>query len=180
MFGTRRAVVAVGVTAAALLAVSIGSAATSPTYTVTGVEVTATSLEGTFVGTGAGSGGDNLVWRGVVDHDPLSTDAPAGITGGSLAALSFGAGSLSTLTGVFTGGTVTYDTGLSSTAPCGNQVYDVAGSLALTSGSSTGTGTFQVYLTHYRIAFLGRCLTYRATVSGAPGLTISLPSGGGE
>jgi hypothetical protein len=160
--------------AAALLATGAAGAALSSSYAVTGIEVAATSTEGTFVGGGTGSGGDRLVWQAVVDHTALSTNpsTPATITGGTLSALSFGAGT-PTLTGTFTGGTVTYDAALSSPGACGNQVYDVAGSLALASGGSTGAGTFTVLLTHYRIALFGRCVTIGATVAGSLGLTVS-------
>jgi hypothetical protein len=173
---TRLAMIAAGLVAATALVTGVAAAAISSTYVVSGVEVAATSTEGTFVGTGAGSGGDNLLWKAVVDHTPLSSNpaTPAAITGGSLAATSYGNGSLTTLAGVFTGGSVTYDAALSSSSPCGNQVYDVAGALALASGSSTGTGTFDVYLTHYRVFLFGRCITYAATVKGAPGLGVSL------
>ena len=170
------ATIAVTVAAAALLVTGTAGAAISSQYTVTGVEVAATSTEGTFVGSGTGSGGDQLAWKAVVDHTALSTDpaTPATITGGSLAAASFGNGSLASLAGAFTGGSVTYDVARSSPAPCGNRVYDVVGNLALTSGGATGTGTFSVFLTHYRIALFGRCVTIGATVTGTPGLTVSL------
>ena len=169
------ATIAAGLAAAALLAAGTAAAAISPSYAVTGIEVAATSTQGTFVGTGTGSGGDRLAWSAVVVHTVLSTNpaTPATITGGSLNALSYGTGSPAALTGTFTGGTVTYDAALSSPAACGNQVYDVAGSLALASGGVTGTGTFTVLLTHYRIALLGRCVTIGATVTGAPGLTVT-------
>jgi hypothetical protein len=163
-------------TAAALLVLGAAWAAVSPTYTVSGFEVAATSVEGTFVGTGSGSGGDNLIWRAVVAHTPVSTNpaTPAAITGGSLVAVSYGPGSISTLTGTFTGGTVTYNPALSSSAACGVQVFNVSGNLALAAGAQTGTGTFQVFLTHYRASLFGRCVTFAATVRGAPGLTASL------
>jgi hypothetical protein len=170
------ATIVVCIAAAVLVVAGAAGAAVSSQYAVTGVEVAATSTEGTFIGSGRGSGGDQLAWKTVVDHTQLSTNpaTPAAITGGSLTAVSFGNGSLDTLTGTFTGGSVTYDTARSSPAPCGNQVYDVAGNLALASGAATGTGTFSVYLTHYRIALFGRCVTVGATVSGTPGLTVSL------
>jgi hypothetical protein len=170
------ALAAAFVAAAALIATGTAGAAISSAYAVTGIEVGATPTEGTFVGAGTGSGGDRLVWRAVVDHTALSTDpsTPATITGGTLAALSFGTAGQTTLAGTFVGGTVTYDTALSSTAACGAQVYDVAGNLALASGGSTGTGTFTVLLTHYRIPLFGRCVTIGATVTGTPGLAVSL------
>jgi hypothetical protein len=143
---------------------------------VAGVEVAATPVQGTFVGAGTGSTGDRLAWKAVVVHTPLGTDpaAPATITGGTLAAASFFEGAVTGLTGTFTGGTVTYDPALSSSAACGIQVFHVSGSLALASGSSSGTGSFHVLLTHYRTTIFGRCITFAATVKGAPGLTVSL------
>jgi hypothetical protein len=163
-----------GLTAAALLAAGSAGAAISPAYTVTGLEIAATSTQGSFVGTGTGSTGDALAWSAVVQHTVLSMNpaTPATITGGSLNALSLGGGAAS-LTGTFTGGSVTYDPTLSSPATCGNQVYDVVGSLALASGGATGTGVFQVTLTHLRISLFGRCVTIGASVTGAPGLTIA-------
>jgi hypothetical protein len=176
MFGARRSLVAALVAATALVVAGAVAAAISPSYNVVGVEVAVTPTEGTFVGTGIGSTGDKLAWKAIVGHTLLSTDplAPATITGGSLAALSVAPGSVDTLTGTFTGGKVTYNQALSSSAPCGNQVFDVAGSLALASGSSTGTGTFEVLLTHHRATIFGRCITFAATVRGAPGLTVSI------
>jgi hypothetical protein len=167
--------IAAGAAAAALLASGSAGASISPAYAVTGLEVAATPTQGTFVGVGTGSTGDRLAWSAVVQHTVLSTNpaTPATIVGGSLNALSLGGGAAS-LTGAFTGGSVTYDQTLSSPAACGNQVYDVVGSLALASGGATGTGVFEVTLTHYRISLLGRCVTIGASVAGAPGLTLSL------
>jgi hypothetical protein len=144
---------------------------------VTGLEVAATSTQGTFVGTGTGTTGDTLAWSAVVQHTVLSTNpaTPATITGGSLNALSVGGGAAATLSGTFTGGTVTYDATLSSPAACGNQVYDVRGTLAVSGGGVTGIGLFQVTLTHFRISLLGRCVTIGASVAGAPGLAIAQP-----
>jgi hypothetical protein len=172
----RQPSIAVCVVAAALLVAGTAGAALSSTFNVTGVEIAATSTEGTFVGAGSGDGGDTLLWKTVVDHTPLGTNpaTPATITGGSLSAESAQDGELTILAGVFTGGSVTYDAARSSTAPCGNQVYDVSGNLALTSDGATGTGRFSVLLTHYRIALFGRCITYGASVTGPQGLTVSI------
>src|SRR5215831_1699782 len=86
--------IAAGAVAAALLAAGSAGAAISPAYAVTGLEVAATSTQGTFVGTGTGSTGDTLAWSAVVQHTLLSTNpaTPATITGGSLNALSVGGG----------------------------------------------------------------------------------------
>jgi hypothetical protein len=156
----RLTTVAAGLAAAALLVTGVGAAAISPAYNVAGIEVAVTPTQGTFIGSGTGSGGDKLVWKAIVDHTGLSPNAT--ITGGSFAAISHGDG-LSTLTGTFTGGTVTLvEPGL----PCGNQVYDVDGTLDLASGDAVGTGTFDVQLTHHRISLFGRCITFAATVRG--------------
>ena len=176
MIGARRSlVVAVGAAALVAVAAVAAWAAISPTYTVAGIEVAATPLEGTFVGAGTGSSGDKLVWKTVVGHTPLSTNpaTPATITGGSLVAASYFDGALTPLTGTFTGGTVTFDPALSSGAACGTQVFEVSGRLAVASGASTGTGSFDVNLTHYRVSLFGRCITFAATVRGAPGLSLS-------
>jgi len=167
----RRSAIATGVAAAALAFAGAGSTAASSSYDVRGIEVAATSTEGTFVGAGSGSTGDALFWKAVVDHTPLSPDAT--ITGGSLTARSAGARGLGALHGTFTGGTVTYDAARSSRASCGTQVYEVVGRLSISRGAATGTGTFHAYLTHHRLSLLGRCITYGATVSRSPGLTIS-------
>ena len=159
---------------AAVLVTAVAAAAISPSYNVFGIETAATATQGTFVGTGLGTGGDGLIWRAVVDHTALSTNpaTPAAITGGTLAAVSFG-DVRTPFNGTFTGGTVTYDPARSSSAACGNQVYDVDGTLAL----GVGTGAFSVYLTHYRAQLFGRCITLAASVAGAPGLTITPTSG---
>jgi len=166
-------VVACGVTAAAL-AVPAAVSAASSSYAVSGLEIAATSTQGTFVGTGTGSGGDRLAWRAVVEHTQLSLDpaSPAVITGGTLTGVTYGSGSLATLTGAFTGGTVTYDTSRSSPASCSTQVFEVDGDLAL----STGPGSFEATLTHYRLNLLGRCITIGASVIGT--LTLSGSSAG--
>jgi hypothetical protein len=68
---------------------------------------------------------------------------------------------------VYHGGTITtIDPGTN----CTNQRYLVTGALRnATSTTSRGTGTFAVTLTHYRAPFLGRCITYRASVVGTVG-----------
>jgi hypothetical protein len=177
MIGARRTACAAAVLAsAALVAVAAAWAAISPTYTVAGVEVAVTPQEGTFVGVGTGSTGDKLVWKAVVGHTPLSTDpaSPATVTGGSLTAASLFEDTITPLTGTFTGGTITFDPALSSSTACGKQVFDVSGTLALAGGSSTGTGSFDVLLTHHRVSLFGRCITFAASVHGAPGLGVSL------
>ncbi len=159
--------------AGAALALPTATSAASSTYGITGLEIAATSTQGTFVGTGTGETGDRLAWKAVVQHSQLSLDpsAPAVITGGALTGATYGGGSLDTLAGAFTGGTVTYDVTRSSSTPCGTQVFDVDGNLALASGP----GSFQATLTHYRLDLIGHCVTVGASVTGTLKLSGSNP-----
>jgi hypothetical protein len=158
----------------ALLVAGIAAAAISPSYNLNGFGAGSSATEDSFFGSGAGSGGDRLLWRASIEHTPLSTDpaAPAEITGGSLSATSLGRGGGGTIDATFTGGTVTLDPDSSGRGMCGRQVFDVAGDLAY----EGGTGSFTVQLTQQRIRFFNRCLTLLSNVSGAPGLTLT-PSG---
>jgi hypothetical protein len=162
-----------GLATAALLVTGIAAAAISPTYNVTGFVTAATSTHGSLAGTGSGSGGDRLVWGAEVDYTALSTDpaAPAAITGGTFSATSRGGGrgGAVQLAGQFTGGTVTYDSALSSRATCGTQVYDVDATLAF----EGWTGTFSAQITQRQLRLFGRCFTILVTVSGQPGLVLT-------
>ena len=149
------------VCAVAALAVAVGAgpaAAVSASYTATGFEIAATSTEGTFVGTAQGSDGDAATWQAVVRHTPVSQTAPATITGGSLTLLAYDQHGLETVTGTFTGGTVTF---ISAAPGCSTENFAIDATLATTKGPATLSGT----LTHYRFPFFGRCTTYMATVS---------------
>ncbi len=153
------------VSAAAVAALALPStAAATQTYldTVTGVEIYATSTEGTFVGTANGDLPGS--WEATIDHTVLSPSAV--ITGGSFS-LSTAIGSIPTLvTGDVTGGTVTR---LNPNATgCVNQYFGID---ALLGGigigfSGTGTGEFTGLLTHYRKSIWGYCVTYAASVGG--------------
>jgi hypothetical protein len=171
--------VAAGLSAAALLVTGIAAAAVSPTYTVNGLSTAASSSQTSFFGSGFGSGGDRLLWQATVQHGPLGTDpsSPAAITGGSfeLSSLAGRAGT-TRLTGTFTGGTVIYDAAHSSPAPCGNAVYDVAADLSF----DGWTGVLSVEVTVRSLRFFGMCFPLIATVSGAPGLTMTPASTGTE
>jgi hypothetical protein len=141
--------------------VPAAAAATSSAYNVSGIELAATSTQGTFAGTAHGSEGDSAVWKAVVQHQALSSSCLATgcaiSSGGSFSLLN---NQLSTITGSFTGGSVT----LVGQAPgCGRQEFDVVGNLATTAGA----GVFDVTLTHYRVQLFGSCITYFATVSGS-------------
>ena len=61
-----------------------------------------------------------------------------------------------------------YKKTLDAGANCTNQKYLVADTLhdVATPSTSGGTGTFRVTLTHYRHRVLGRCIAYKARVSG--------------
>ena len=141
-------------------------AAAGVTYTdsnVVGAEISATSTQGVFVGTACcalpGS------WYAKVDHGLLSSSpgGTASITGGVFDLYTAQNFTPETLTGAFTGGTITtVNTGPS----CTNQVYQVAGTLGSVSlgGQKGGTGSFTAVLTHYRISIFGSCVSYFATI----------------
>jgi hypothetical protein len=129
---------------------------------VTGREIFATSTVGVFAGIASGSLPGT--WTALVVHTPLSSP-PSLITGGS-----FGlATTIGTVTGTFSGGAVTQTGGF---AGCVNQTYTVAGTLTQVGiGGGSGDGTFTATLTHFNTNFFGRCITYKATVSG--GVTLN-------
>ena len=77
------------------------AASVSQSYAITGYEYYATSTQGRFAGTAAGSSGDTAAWNAVVNHTPLTT--AAAITGGTA---DLATSNLVTLHGVFSGGTV--------------------------------------------------------------------------
>ncbi len=157
-----RALVVIAAAAGSLAVPSTAAATQTYLETVTGVEIYATSTEGTFVGTANGDLPGS--WEATIDHTVLSPSAV--ITGGSFY-LSTAIGSIPTLiTGDVTGGTVTR---LNPTATgCVNQYYGID---ALLGGigigfSGTGTGEFAGQLTHYRKSIWGYCITYSASVGG--------------
>jgi hypothetical protein len=138
-------------------------AATAYTENVEGVEIAATATQGQFVGVAGGQ--LTGLWRIVVDHQPLSGTTPAAITGGSLDLATVLNGSPVTVTAGFATGSVTQSSGFIG---CTNQQYAVSGSLNSVGvqGAGTGTGTFNVILTHYQARIFGRCITYSASVAG--------------
>lgn len=162
-----RAIVAGVLTAAALAALPAAAEAApaSTTFQIQGAEVAFTSTRGTFVGRGLGNVGDRGAWKAVVDHTPLSS-LPAAITGGRFTMATLGpTATPDFVVGTFTGGTIAVvNPGLG----CTNQTYDVSGDVGdvTTSTTSGGTGSFDVLLTHYRVRFFGRCVSYAATVTG--------------
>jgi len=145
-------------TSLALLPATAHAATT--TYTVTGVEVSATNTEGVFVGAASRQGGGGTgTWYADVIHGPLPN---AAITDGS-----FGMALTSapyTITGEFSGGTIRQTRRGDN---CTNQEYSVIGRLdPVSAGRRITTGDFNVTLTHHRRSIFGRCIGYAATVVG--------------
>ena len=136
-----------------------GSATAAPPQTdqIRGLEYSATSSVGKFAGAATGPlpGG----WNATVVHVPLSSivDDAVPITGGSFSLYTF-----RTITGRFTGGTVTL---IESGPNCRNEKYRVVGTLGnLDDG---GSGRFDVTLIHHRRPLGGSCVAYGATVAGS-------------
>ncbi len=160
-----------GLVALALPA-SAASAPVSKTFKVVGYEYAFTSRVGSFAGTGTGDLGGKAYWNARVNHDRLGSN-PTYVNGGRFAMTVTGPGlTVDAVVGTFTyhGGTIrTLDPG----ANCTNQKYLVADTLrdVLTPTTSNGTGTFRVTLRHYRHRVLGRCIAYKAKVSGTVSLT---------
>jgi hypothetical protein len=148
------------VLAALLLSASPAAAAPTATIQVRGLEYAATLVEGRFGG--AAQGPLPGAWRAVVRHDPLRQGEAVPVTGGSFTLY----GARRVLDGTFTRGRVTpHDT----PATCGDERFDVTGTLALQGG---GRGAFAVVLTHLRVLGRSGCTTYGATVVG----TLNVPA----
>jgi hypothetical protein len=148
------------------------SAPVSTTFKVVGYEYAFTSTVGSFAGTGSGDAGGKGYWNARVKHDRLGS-SPTYVNGGSFAMTVQGPGTaVDAVVGTFThhGGTIrTLDRG----ANCTNQRYLVTDTLedVRTATTANGTGKFQVTLTHYRHRVLGRCIAYKARVSGSVSFT---------
>jgi hypothetical protein len=145
-------------------------AATAATYSdpISGFEYTAAPAQGSFAG--AALGAVPGPWSATVDHTPLGTSAT--ITGGEFSLATYRDGTLTTITGHFTAGTIQQ---LSGFTGCVNQRYAVNGLLGdvgfRTAGR--GTGTFAATLTHYRTKIFRYCVTYSASISGSLSLAPS-------
>jgi hypothetical protein len=137
-------------------------------YGLAGVEVRASSSEGTFVGGAAESRLSGMVWKAVVRHTPLTrkADSPALITGGSVTLHVPTQNPAFEESRSFNDGTITYAADRSSGASCGAQVFRVNATLDATNAGEE-SGALQVFLTHHRRLVFGRCLTYAATVRGS-------------
>jgi hypothetical protein len=156
--------------AAALLAGAGPAVAATSSDTIKGFEYFATSTDGKFAGTASGALPGE--WNADVQHTPLclSCTPTATITGGSFA-LATAINDIPTLiTGTFSGGTVQ----VTNTGPnCTNQTFTVDGNLSNVGPwfGGSGSGTFDVTLTHFRHTIFGRCVTYGASVTGTLSLT---------
>ena len=143
------------------------SAPPSTSFKIVGYEYAFTSTIGSFAGNGSGRAGGTAYWNATVKHDRLGSN-PTYVNGGSFAMTIRGPGSsVDAVVGTFAyhaGKITTLDAG----ANCTNQKYLVADTLKAVSTPSTsnGSGTFKVTLTHYRQRLLGRCVAYKAKVSG--------------
>lgn len=152
--------------AAAVVAVpAAASADTGTLYQVTGTEIAFTSTEGHFVGYALGSDQSAGAFDAVVDHQPLGTTSSPAITGGTFSLGALGPSGVTSLTGTFSGGTITPE---NPGANCTNQTFAVDGTVSLAGG---GTGTFDVTLTHHRFRLFTACITYAGTISG----TLTVP-----
>ena len=160
----------VPVVAAAALVISPAAAMAAPAASdsVSGLEYAAATTQGRFVG--LASGALPGAWSVTVDHTPLGTSAA--ITGGDFHLATRQGGTLTVLSGEFTGGTVRQ---LSGFTGCVDQRFAVHGVLDKVGSGAVrrGTGTLDATLTHYRMTIFGQCLTYSASVRGSLSLTPS-------
>jgi hypothetical protein len=153
--------------AAPALPAAASSTPVSTTFKIVGYEYAFTSTVGSFAGNGSGDAGGTAYWNATVKHDRLGS-GPTYVNGGLFAMTVRGPGnSVDAVVGTFShhgGKTTTLDRG----ANCTNQKYLVADTLksASTPTTSNGSGNFSVTLTHYRHQLLGRCVAYKASVSG--------------
>src|SRR3954451_25293404 len=155
----------------ALTAAAAPAAALSPpvstSFKIDGYEYAFTSTVGSFAGNGTGDAGGTAYWNATVKHDRLGSD-PTYVNGGPFAMAIRGPGSaVDAVVGTFShhGGKITT---LDGGPNCTNQKYLVADTLksVSTPTTSNGTGSFSATLTHYRRRLLGRCIAYKARVSG--------------
>ena len=158
--------------AAVALPAAASSAPVSTSFKIIGYEYAFTSTVGSFAGNGSGNAGGTAYWNATVKHDRLGSD-PTYVNGGSFAMAVRGPGSsVDAVVGTFThhGGKITT---LDRGANCTNQKYLVADTLKAVSTpkSSDGSDHFMVTLTHYRHRLLGRCVAYKARVSGTVSFT---------
>ena len=168
-----RALLAVPLALAAFAAPQAASSAPpSTSFKIVGYEYAFTSTVGSFAGSGSGDTGGTAYWNAIVKHDRLGS-VPTYVNGGSFAMTTRGPGNkVDAVVGTFAhhGGKITT---LDPGANCMNQKYQVVDTLksVSTPTTSNGSGNFTVTLTHYRHRLLGRCIAYKARVSGKVSFT---------
>lgn len=161
----------VGVVALAALALVVASpvSATTPRYSVSGVETGVPQPAGpdestsSFAGTAFSSSSGPATWSAHVTHYSLAACATLGngcITGGT-----FSLSGASTINGTFESGSIALISGSPVTCTS-TAVFRVTGLVDLSGG---GTATFAARLTHYQVKLFGSCVPYFATVSGTFG-----------
>jgi hypothetical protein len=160
----RRAYMAVAIGAALTVLAAPASAQSQVTYySLAGVEIAATSTQGTFVGL-AISPNDVGTWQAVVVHEPL--DDTAQITGGAFAI----EGQARNLQGLISDGDIVRLSG-----SCRKETFHVTGHVILFQDDfPTGEfGDFDVTLTHYGRRVFGGCITFFATIEGEITFTLT-------
>jgi len=167
----QRLIILLAATLALLVAAPTAIAAQSYSDTVSGYEYAFTSTDGKFAGSASGSLPG--AWNADVQHTPLclSCTPTATITGGSFSLATRHNGVPALVSGDFVGGTVQVT---NPGASCTNQTFRVNGILGNVGrwSAGSGSGTFNVTLTHYRHSIFGRCVSYAASVRGT--LTLNL------
>lgn len=159
-------------TFAAALPAAASSEPVSSSFKIVGYEYAFTPTVGSFAGGGKGNVGGTAYWNATVKHDRLGS-TPTYVNGGSFAMTVRGPGAaVDAVVGTFShhGGTITT---LERGVNCTNQKYLVFDTLrsVRTPTTSGGTGSFSVTLTHFRHRLFGRCVAYKAKVSGIVSLT---------
>jgi hypothetical protein len=148
-------------TAMLAAAVAVAPASAATTDQVAGIETAATSSTGTFFGVLLNEFG---TWQTTIVHADLNK-APGGAT-----ALTGGSFTVSPLFGTASGGTITGGQ-IVAQAPNGDvfctQQFVGGGTIQ----AASGTGSFQVTLTHYGFISNGVCNAFFASVTGS----ITLP-----
>lgn len=167
----QRLIILLAAALALLVATPTAVAAQSYSDTISGYEYAFTSTDGKFAGNASGSLPG--AWNADVQHTKLclSCTPTATITGGSFSLATTHNGAPTVVSGAFVGGTVQV---INRGAGCTNQTFAVRGILGQvgwwTRGS--GSGAFNVTLTHYRHSIFGRCVSYSASVRGTLSLTV--------
>ena len=159
----RRAYMGVAVSAALAVLATPASAQSEVTYSLAGVEIAATSTQGTFVGL-ALSPDDVGTWQAAVLHEPL--DDTSLVTGGAFAI----DGQARNLEGLISDGDIVRLTG-----SCRKETFQVTGHVILLQDQiPTGEfGDFEVTLTHYGRRVFGGCITFFATIEGQITFTLT-------